>query len=40
MVKTLITSANLATPGLLKVRIFENKNYDVIIVEYYVINKI
>ena len=33
-------SAKLAIPGLLKIKIFENKGYDAIILEYDVINKI
>ena len=33
-------SAKLAIPGLLKIKIFENKGYDVIFLEYDVINKI
>ena len=31
MVTTLIMSAKLATPGLLKIKIFQNKGYDIII---------
>ena len=34
MVKILIESVKLATPGLLKIKIFKNKGYDVIIVDY------
>ena len=33
-------SATLATPGLLKIKIFQNKGYDVIILDYHVSNKI
>ena len=33
-------SAKLATPGLLKIKIFWNKGYVVIIFDYYVTNKI
>ena len=33
-------SAKLATPGLLKIKIFQNKYYNVIIPEYDVTNKI
>ena len=33
-------SAKLATPGLLKIKIFRNKAYDVIILHYDVTNKI
>ena len=32
-------SAKLATPDILKIRIFENKGYDVIILDYDVTNK-
>ena len=32
-------SATLATPGLLKIKIFKNKVYDVITVDYDVIKK-
>ena len=32
-------SAKLATPGLLKRKIFRNKGYDVIIIDYDVTNK-
>ena len=39
MVKILIESVKLATPGLLKIKIFNNKGYDVIIVEYGVTKK-
>ena len=40
MVTTLMKSAKLATPGLLKIKLFRNKDYDVITLEYDVINKI
>ena len=30
MVATLMISAKLATPGLLKIKLFQNKDYDVI----------
>ena len=33
-------SAKLATPGLLKIKMFRNKDYDVIILEYDVTNKV
>ena len=33
-------SAKLATPGLLKIKIFQNKCYEVIILDYDVTNKI
>ena len=33
-------SAKFAIPGLLEIKIFNNKGYDVIIVDYDVINKI
>ena len=33
-------SAKFAIPGLLEIKIFKNKGYDVIIVDYDVINKI
>ena len=32
-------SAKIATPGLLKIKIFQNKSYDVIISVYHVISK-
>ena len=32
-------SAKIATPGLLKIKIFQNKGYDVIISLYHVISK-
>ena len=40
MVKILMMSAKLATPGLLKTKIFKNKDYDVIIIDYEVRIKI
>ena len=40
MVPILMTSAKLATPGLFKIKIFWNKGYDVIFLEYDVTNKI
>ena len=40
MVPIFMMSAKLATPGLLKIKIFENKGYDVIILEYDLIDKI
>ena len=40
MVTILMISAKLATPGLLKIKIFQNKGYDVIIPDYDVTNKI
>ena len=40
MVTILMMSAKLATPGLLKIKIFQNKGYDVIIPDYDVINKL
>ena len=33
-------SGNLATPGLLKIKIFQNKGYEVLIPDYDVINKL
>ena len=33
-------SAKLATPGLLKIKIFKSKGYDIIKDDYYVTNKI
>ena len=35
----LMMSAKLATPGLLKIKIFWNKGYDVIILDYDTTNK-
>ena len=43
MIKTvtiLIMPAKLATPGLLEIKIFRNKDYDVIILDYDITNKI
>ena len=40
MVTTLMMSGKLVTPGLLKIKIFQNKGYDVIIPDYTVTNKI
>ena len=40
MVKILMMSPKLATPSLLKIKIFQNKGYGVIIVDYEVTNKI
>ena len=40
MVTILMMSAKLATPGLLEIKIFQNKGYDVIISDYDVTNKI
>ena len=40
MVTILMMSAKLATPGLLKIKIFRNKGYDIIILDYDVTNKI
>ena len=34
MVTILMMSAKLATPGLLKIKIFQNKGYDVTILDY------
>ena len=39
-VTILMMSAKLATPGLLKIKIFQNKGYDVIILDYHVSSKI
>ena len=39
MVTVLLKSANLATPGLLKIKTLQFKGYDVIIPEYNVTNK-
>ena len=33
-------SAKMATPVLLKIKIFKNDGYDVIIIDYHVTNKI
>ena len=40
MVTILIMSAKMATPGLLKIKIFWNKGYDVIVSVHEVFNKI
>ena len=40
MVTILIILAKLATPGLLEIKIFRNKGYDVIINDCDIINKI
>ena len=40
MVTILMMSAKIATPGLLKVKVFRNKGYDVIISVHDVTNKI
>ena len=40
MVTILMMTAKLATGGLLKIKIFQNKSYDVIIPDYDVTNKI
>ena len=40
MFTILMMPAKLATPGLLKIKIFRNKGYDVIIPDYDVTNKI
>ena len=40
MVAILMIPAKLATPGLLKIKTFRNKGYDVIIPDYDVTNKI
>ena len=40
MVTILMISVKLATPGLLKINIFQNKGYDVTIPDYDVTNKI
>ena len=39
MVTILMMSAKLATPGLLKIKTFRSKSYDVIILDYDVTNK-
>ena len=39
MVKIFMMSAKLATPGLLKIKLFKNKGCDVVIVDFDVINK-
>ena len=40
MIKILMKSAKLATPNILKIKIFKNKCYDVIALDYEVTNKI
>ena len=40
MVTILMVSAKLTTAGLLKIKIFQSKSYDVIIPDYDVTNKI
>ena len=40
MVTILMMSAKLTTPGLLKIKIFQNKGYDVIIPDYDVNKKV
>ena len=40
MVTILMTSGNLATPGLFKIKIFWNKGCDVVIPDYDISNKI
>ena len=40
MMAILMMSAKLATPGLLIIKIFQNKGYDVIIPDYDVTDKI
>ena len=40
MFTILMISAKLATPGLLKIKIFQNRGYDVIILDYDVTKKI
>ena len=40
IVKVLMISAKMATPVLLKIKIFKNDGYDVIIIDYHVTNKI
>ena len=40
MVTIIMVSAKLLTPGLLEIKIFRNKGYDVIILDYDVTNKI
>ena len=40
MTKILMISANLATPGSLKIKIFKNIGYVVMIVDYDIINSI
>ena len=40
MIAILVRSAKLATPGLIKIKVFWNKDYDVIIFVHDVTNKI
>ena len=40
MVTILLMSAKLATPGLLKIKIFRNKGYGIIICDYNLMKKI
>ena len=40
MIAILMIPGKLATPGLLKIKIFQNEDYDVIIRDYGVTNKI
>ena len=40
MVTILMMSAKLASPGLIKTKVFRNKGYSVIIPDYGVINKV
>ena len=40
MVTIIMVLAKLLTPGLLEIKIFRNKGYDVIILDYDVTNKI
>ena len=40
MVKIWLMSTEMATPGLLKIKVFENKSYDVITSVHDLINKI
>ena len=40
MVIILMMSAKMATPGLLKINVFWNKGYDVIILVHYVTSKV
>ena len=39
MVTILMMSAKLASPGLLRLKIFQNKGHDVIVLAYVVTNK-
>ena len=40
MVKILMMSAKLAVPDFLKIKMFKNKGYDVIIIDYNVTSKV